>query len=45
MVTMKELNKEIELNTETLDTALEEIVDREEMLCKGYLCGIDITFL
>ncbi len=42
---MKELNKEIELNTETLDTAMEEIVDREEMLCKAYVCGIDVTFL
>ena len=41
----EELNKEIELNTETLDTAMEEIVDREEMLCKAYVCGIDVTFL
>ena len=42
---MKELNKEIDITAETIDTVMEEIADRDEPLCKGYVCGIDLTFI
>jgi len=42
---MQELNKEIILSAEAIDTLVEEMAEREEMGCKGDIKGINICFV
>lgn len=41
----KELNKEISYELENLDDLIEEILDREEFLCKGDVCGVQLVVI
>jgi len=41
----KELNKEISYELNDLDVLIEELLKREEFLCKGDACGIQIVVI
>ena len=39
---LKELNKEVILTAEAIDTLVEEMTERDEMACKGEVKGISV---
>lgn len=38
----KELNKELMLDEAELEIVLDNLVSREELICKGVVCGIEV---